>query len=69
MRLKQRNSKREKLTKHALQARFIKKYGKEKGKNLINDEKSSKNSKNHPDSIKKGMGNKYYGKKVDMKEV
>ncbi|XP_050877157.1 uncharacterized protein LOC127080909 [Lathyrus oleraceus] len=72
MRMKQRNSEREKVSEHALQARFIKKSEKKKakeGKNLDNDEKSSKNSKNHSDSIKKGMGNKYYGKKVDMKEV
>lgn len=34
-------------------------------KNLANDENSIKNSKNHSDSIKKGMGNKYYGDKVD----
>lgn len=27
------------------------------------------NSKNHSDSTKKGMDNKYWGKNVDMKEV
>lgn len=62
MRLKQRNSEREKVAKHALQSRFIKKYGKEKekhGNNLANDEKSRKNSNNHSDSTKKGMRNKY----------
>ena len=69
MRLKQRNSEREKVAEHALQARFIKKSWKENGKNLTNDEISSKNSKNHSDLIKKGMGNKYSGKKIDMKEV
>ncbi|XP_050908501.1 uncharacterized protein LOC127122160 [Lathyrus oleraceus] len=72
MRLKQRNSKREKVAEQELQARFIKKSGKEKekqGKNLANDYKSSKNSKNYSDLIKKGMDNKYFGKKVDMKEV
>ncbi|KAI5443369.1 hypothetical protein KIW84_012139 [Lathyrus oleraceus] len=72
MRLKQRNSEREKVDEHALQARFIKKYGKVKakyGNNLANDEKSSKNSRNHYDSIKKGTGNKYYGKIVDMKAL
>ena len=68
MRLKQRNSEREKVAEQALQARF-KKSGKDKGKSLANDEKSSKNSKNQSDSTKKGMGNKYSGKKVDMKEV
>lgn len=67
MRLKQRNSERDKVTEQVLQARFIKKYGKEKakqGKNLASDEKSSKNSKNHYDSTKKGMRNKYYGRKL-----
>lgn len=39
------------------------------GKNIDVDEKSSKNSKNYFDSIKKELGNKYYGKKVDMKEM
>ncbi|XP_058775827.1 uncharacterized protein LOC131650109 [Vicia villosa] len=56
----------------APQARFTKKSGKEKakqGNNLASDEKLSKNSKNHPESSKKGMGNQYFGKKVDMKEV
>lgn len=65
----QRNSKREKVVEHALQARFIKKFGKEKNKNLSNYENSSMNSKNQFDSINKGMYNKYYKKKVDMKEV
>lgn len=69
MRLKKRNSKREKVAEQELQARFIKKSGKEKGKNLANDEKSCNNSKNHCDLIIKGMANKYYGKKVDKKEV
>lgn len=32
MRLKQRNSEREKVAEHALQARFVKKSGKEKAK-------------------------------------
>lgn len=59
----------EKVVEHILQARFVKKSGKEKGNNLANYEKSSKNSKNQSDSIKKGTGNKYYGKKIDMKEV
>lgn len=57
------------MVEHALQARFIKKYGEKKDKNLPNDKKSSKNSKNHHHSTKKDMDNKYYGKKVDMKEV
>ena len=68
MRLKQRNSEREKVIKQTLQSRFSKKAGKEKSKqrkNLASDEKSSKNT----DSIKKGVGNKYFGKKVDTKEV
>ena len=72
MRLKPRNSEREKVAEQTLQVRFIKKFGKEKvkqGNNLANDEKSIKNSKNHSNSIKKGMDNKYSGKKVDMKEV
>ncbi|XP_050915903.1 secreted RxLR effector protein 161-like [Lathyrus oleraceus] len=41
MRLKQRNSQKEKVAEQALQARFIKKFGKEKAKlrnNLANDE-------------------------------
>lgn len=62
----------EKVVEQALQARFIKKYGKEKAKqrkNLSNDEKSNKNSKNHSDATKKGMDNKYSGNKVDIKEV
>ena len=66
MRLKQRNSEREKTAEQALQSRFNKKAGKEKSKqrkNLVGDEKSSKNT----DS--KGVGNKYSGKKVDTKEV
>lgn len=56
----------------ALQVRFIMKYGKEKAnqrKNLANNEKSSKNSKNRNDSTKKDMNNKYVRKKVDMKDV
>lgn len=57
------------MVEQALQARFVKKSGEKKGKNLSNDEKSSKNSKNHSDLINKGIGNKYLGKKVDMKEV
>lgn len=72
MRLKQRTTKKEKVAEQELQARFIKKFGKEKakqGKNLANDEKSRNNSKNHSDSIKKCMRDKYSGKKVDMKEV
>ncbi|XP_050902351.1 uncharacterized protein LOC127112805 [Lathyrus oleraceus] len=69
IRLKQRSSERDKVAEKALQARFIKKFGKEKGKNIPNDEKSIKNSKNHSDPIKKGMVNTYFGKKVDMKEV
>lgn len=69
MRLKQRNSKGEKVVEQTLQARFVKKYGKEMWKNFASDEKSKKNSKNHMDSIKKCMDNKYSGKKVDMKEV
>lgn len=70
--LKQMNSKREKVMEHALQARFTKQSGKEKAeqrKNLVNDENSSKNLKNHSDSTKKFMCNKYSRKKVDMKEV
>lgn len=69
IRLKQRSSERDKVAEKELQERFIKKFGKEKGKNIPNDEKSRKNSKNHYDPIKKGMVNKYFGKKVDMKEV
>ncbi|XP_050918628.1 uncharacterized protein LOC127136066 [Lathyrus oleraceus] len=72
MRLKQRNLKREKVVEQALHVRFIKKYGKEKVKqikNLANDENSSKNLKNHTDSIKKGLYNKYSMKIVDRKEV
>lgn len=69
MRLKQRNSEREKMDEQTLQARFIKKSRKEKGKNPSNYENSSKNSNNHSNSIKKGMSNKYLGNKVDMKEV
>ncbi|KAI5445598.1 hypothetical protein KIW84_013716 [Lathyrus oleraceus] len=71
MRLKRRNSEREKVAEQALQIRFIKKFGKEKAKprnNLANDKKSSKNSKNHSNSTKKVMGNNYSGEKVDMKE-
>jgi hypothetical protein len=72
MRLKQRISKREKVAEQALQARFIKMSRREKEKqrnNISNDEKSSKNSKNNFDLTKKGMGNKYSRKKVDMKVV
>ena len=72
MRLKHRNSKREKVTKQTLQARFTKSSGKEKAKqrkSLANDDNSIKNSKNHSDLIKKDMINKYLWKKVDMKEV
>lgn len=72
MRLKQRNLEREEVVEQEMQARFIKKFGKEKTKqrkNITNNEKSSKNSKNHSDSIKKVMGNKYSGKKIDMNEV
>ena len=66
MRLKQRNSEREKVAEHALQSRFSKKAERSKQrKNLAGDEKSSKNT----DSSKKGVGNKYSGKKVDTKEV
>ena len=66
MRLKQRNSEREKVAEHALQSRFSKKAERSKQrKNLADDEKSSKNT----DSSKKGVGNKYSGKKVDTKEV
>lgn len=72
MRLKQRNSKREKVTEHALQTRFIKRFRKEREKqrkNLTNDEKSRKNSKNHYDLTKKVTRNKYSGKNNNMKEV
>ena len=72
MRLKQRNFEREKVDEQTLQARFVKKFGKgnvKYGNNLYNNEKSSKNPKNHYDSVKKGICNKYFGKKVDMKEV
>ncbi|KAI5434178.1 hypothetical protein KIW84_021149 [Lathyrus oleraceus] len=72
MRLEKRNSVREKVVEQAMQARFTKMFGKEKlklRKNHANDDKSRKNSKNHFDSIKKVMGNKYSGKKVDVKEV
>lgn len=72
MGLKKTNLEREKVAEHALQARFSKKSGKEKaklGNDFANNEESSKNSKNHSDSTKKGMGNKYLGNKVDMKEV
>lgn len=72
MRLQQRNSERKKVAEQELQARFIKMSEKEKAKqrkNLENDEKSSKNLKNLFDSIKKVMGNKCSGKKVDMKEL
>jgi hypothetical protein len=57
------------VVEQALQARFIKKYGKKKDKNLPNDMKSRKNSKNHYHSTKKDMDNKYYGKTIVMKEV
>lgn len=70
MRLERRNSEREKVIEHPLQARFIKKSGKEKVKQRkihANDEKSGKNSNNHLDSTKKGMGNKY--SEVDMKKI
>lgn len=46
MRLNQRNSEREKVPEQPLQARFIKKSGKEKAnqrKNLVKDANSSKN--------------------------
>lgn len=72
MMLKQRKLEREKVVEQALQIRFIMKYAKEKeeqGKNIANDEKLIKNSKNHSNLTKKDMGNKYFGKKVDMKEV
>ncbi|KAI5413573.1 hypothetical protein KIW84_057951 [Lathyrus oleraceus] len=72
MRLKQWNSGRAKVVKQAMQARFTKKSGKEKAKqrkNLANDEKSIKNSKNRADSIKEVMANKYPWKKVDIKEA
>lgn len=72
MRLEKRNSVREKVVEQAMQARFTKMFGKEKlkmRKNHANDDKSRKNSKNHFDSIKKVMSNKYSGKKVDVKEV
>ncbi|XP_058746614.1 uncharacterized protein LOC131619543 [Vicia villosa] len=70
MRLKQGNLERDKVTEQALQAIFIKKYGKEKAKqrkNLANDEKSSKNSKNHSTSTKKNMGNRK--KEVRAKDI
>lgn len=72
MRLKKRNSEREKVAEQTLRARFIKNYGRENAKqrnNLTNDAKSSKNSKNHSDSTMKGMGNEYSWNKIDMKEV
>ena len=66
MRLKQRNSEREKVAEQALQSRFSKKAEKSKQrKHLAGDEKSSKNA----DSSKKGVGNKYSGRKIDTKEV
>lgn len=49
------------MVEQALQAKFIKKVGKGKEKqrkNIATVENSSKNSKNHNDSIKKGMFNK-----------
>lgn len=72
MRMKQRNLEREKVVEQTLQASFIKKsrkYKAKQGNHLANDENSSKKSKNRSNSIKKGMVNKYYGKKVDIKEV
>src|ERR1051325_579037 len=66
MRLKQRNSEREKVAEQALQSRFSKKAEKSKQQqHLAGDEKSSKNA----DSSKKGVGNKYSGRKVDTKEL
>lgn len=72
MRLKQRNSEREKVAENAMQERFTKNSGKENVKqikNIANDDKSSKKSKNRSNSIKKTMCNKYSRKKVDTKEV
>ena len=72
MRLKKRNSERKRAVEQVMQARFTKKFGKENAKqrkNLANDDKSSKNSKDHSNPIKKVMTNKYFENKVDMKEV
>lgn len=72
MRLKKRNSEREKVIEQAVQAKFIKKVEKEKDKrikNLATTENSSKNSNNHNGSINKGMSNKNSRKKIDMKKV
>ena len=64
MRLKQRNSEREKVVEQALQSRFSKKAEKLKfRKHLADDEKSSKNV-----DSRKGVSNKYSGKKVDKKD-
>ena len=65
MRLKQRNSEREKVVEHVLQSRFSKKVEKSKfRKHLADDEKSRKSV----DSSIKGVSNKYFGKKVDRKD-
>ncbi|XP_050875527.1 uncharacterized protein LOC127079150 [Lathyrus oleraceus] len=71
MRFKQRNSERKKIVEREIQARFIKKTGKEKAKqrrNLSNDDKSSKNANNQYDSIKKDTSNKYSRKNVVVKK-
>lgn len=47
IKLKKRNSKREKVDEQTLQATFIKKFGKWQRNNLSNDEKSRNNLKNH----------------------
>lgn len=72
MRLKQRNSKRENVVEQAVQEKYIKKVGNGKDKqrkNLATNENSGNNSKNHIDSIKKGMFNNNSRKKIDMKEM
>ncbi|XP_050897457.1 uncharacterized protein LOC127104311 [Lathyrus oleraceus] len=72
MRLKQRSSKREKVAEQAQQAKFIKKVGKVKEKQikcLVTTDNLRENSKNHNDSIKKGMFNNNLRKKIYMKEV
>lgn len=72
IRLKQKILEWEKVAEQALQARLIKKDGKEKEKwkkiSTIVDN-STKNSKNQSDPVKKGTSNKNLRKKVDMKEV
>lgn len=72
MRLKQKISKREKVIEQAQQAKFMKKVGKEKEKQikyLTTADNLRENSKNHNDSIKKGMFNNNLRKKIYMKEV